>query len=193
MPVCASSVAGGRSMVIDARPSRADYYRALAETLPADALVVTSLGNASYLWAVVRHAPENFYFEDAMGLALPLALGLAIAQPTRRVVVVGRSDDAYGISGHRRRGGAEQSDRVADSDRRPCRFGRAGIDEPGARSRATCPCGRYRPCKECGDAGGTCLGNGHPLCWRRFAISRSIDQTRCRGRSTADCARSSDD
>jgi thiamine pyrophosphate-dependent acetolactate synthase large subunit-like protein len=75
-------------MVIDARPSRADHYRALARTLPADALVVTSLGNASYLWAVVRHAPENFYFEDAMGLALPLALGLAIAQPTRRVVVV---------------------------------------------------------------------------------------------------------
>jgi len=75
-------------MVSDARPSRADYYRALAKTLPADALVVTSLGNASYLWAVVRHAPENFYFEDAMGLALPLALGLAIAQPTRRVVVV---------------------------------------------------------------------------------------------------------
>jgi thiamine pyrophosphate-dependent acetolactate synthase large subunit-like protein len=75
-------------MVIDARPSRADYYRALARRLPADALVVTSLGNASYLWAVVRHAPENFYFEDAMGLALPLALGLVIAQPTRRVVVV---------------------------------------------------------------------------------------------------------
>jgi sulfopyruvate decarboxylase subunit beta len=75
-------------MVIDGRPSRADYYRALANTLPVDALVVTSLGNASYLWAVVHHAPENFYFEDAMGLALPLALGLAIAQPTRRVVVV---------------------------------------------------------------------------------------------------------
>ncbi len=75
-------------MVSDSRPSRADYYRALAKTLPADALVVTSLGNASYLWAVVRHAPENFYFEDAMGLALPLALGLAIAQPKRRVVVV---------------------------------------------------------------------------------------------------------
>lgn len=70
------------------RPSRADYYRVLADALPADALVVTCLGNASYLWAAMHHAPENFYFEDAMGLALPLALGLAVAQPARRVVAV---------------------------------------------------------------------------------------------------------
>ena len=70
------------------RPSRADYYQVLADTLPKDALVVTSLGNASYLWAAMHHRPENFYFEDAMGLALPLALGLAIAQPERPVVVV---------------------------------------------------------------------------------------------------------
>ena len=69
-------------------PSRADYYQVLADTLPKHALVVTSLGNASYLWAAMHHRPENFYFEDAMGLALPLALGLAIAQPERPVVVV---------------------------------------------------------------------------------------------------------
>lgn len=75
-------------MVNAARPSRADYYQVLADTLPANALVVTALGNASYLWAVMHHAPENFYVEDAMGLALPLALGLAIAQPARPVVVV---------------------------------------------------------------------------------------------------------
>ena len=70
------------------RPSRADYYEVLADRLPANALVVTLLGNASYLWAVMHHAPENFYFEDAMGLALLLALGLAVAQPTRPVIVV---------------------------------------------------------------------------------------------------------
>jgi sulfopyruvate decarboxylase subunit beta len=75
-------------MVNALRPSRADYYKVLADTLPANALVVTSLGNASYLWAAMHHAPENFYFEDAMGLALPLALGLAVAQPTRPVIVV---------------------------------------------------------------------------------------------------------
>ena len=75
-------------MVNAARPGRADYYKVLADTLPKHALVVTSLGNASYLWAAMHHRPENFYFEDAMGLALPLALGLAIAQPCRPVIVV---------------------------------------------------------------------------------------------------------
>jgi thiamine pyrophosphate-dependent acetolactate synthase large subunit-like protein len=75
-------------MVKDARPSRADYYQVLAKSLPPQALVVTALGNASYLWAVMHHAPENFYIEDSMGLALPLALGLAVAQPKRRVFVV---------------------------------------------------------------------------------------------------------
>jgi thiamine pyrophosphate-dependent acetolactate synthase large subunit-like protein len=74
--------------VAAARPTRADYYKVLAENLPPQALVVTSLGNASYLWAKVHDAPENFYFEDAMGLALPLALGLAVAQPQRPVIVV---------------------------------------------------------------------------------------------------------
>jgi thiamine pyrophosphate-dependent acetolactate synthase large subunit-like protein len=75
-------------MVNAARPNRADYYKVLANTLPRQALVVTSLGNASYLWATMHHQPENFYFEDAMGLALPLALGLAIAQPRRPVFVI---------------------------------------------------------------------------------------------------------
>ena len=75
-------------MVSNSRPTREDYYRALSDNLPEETLVVTSLGNASYLWATVRDAPENFYLEDAMGLALPLALGLAVAQPNREVVVV---------------------------------------------------------------------------------------------------------
>ncbi|WP_299718417.1 thiamine pyrophosphate-dependent enzyme [Tardiphaga sp.] len=72
----------------ETRASRAEYYKVLADKLPPNALVVTSLGNASYLWAAMHHAPENFYFEDAMGLALPLALGLAVAQPKRPVFVV---------------------------------------------------------------------------------------------------------
>jgi len=75
-------------MVKTAPPTRTDYYRVLEQILPPGTLVVTALGNASYLWAAMHHTPENFYIEDAMGLALPLALGLAIAQPARRVVVV---------------------------------------------------------------------------------------------------------
>src|SRR6185437_12570792 len=79
---------GGHPMVSPRHPTRQDYYGVLAELLPERALVVTALGNASYLWSVVRHRPENFYFEDAMGLALPLAVGLALAQPSRPVFVV---------------------------------------------------------------------------------------------------------
>jgi thiamine pyrophosphate-dependent acetolactate synthase large subunit-like protein len=75
-------------MVSNSCPSREDYYRVLADRLPKETLVVTALGNASYLWAKLRDAAENFYFEDAMGLAMPLALGLAAAQPERQVVVV---------------------------------------------------------------------------------------------------------
>ena len=75
-------------MVNPSRPSREDYYHVLAAALPEGTAVVTALGNASYLWAKLRDAPENFYVEDAMGLTLPLALGLAFARPDRQVVVV---------------------------------------------------------------------------------------------------------
>ena len=72
----------------ETRPAREAYYRVLAECIPARTLVVTSLGNASYVWSNVCDRPENFYLEDAMGLALPLALGLAVSQPEKRVVAV---------------------------------------------------------------------------------------------------------
>ena len=71
----------------ESRPTREAYYRVLAESISQETLVVTSLGNASYAWSNVCDRPENFYLEDAMGLALPLALGLAVSQPERRVVV----------------------------------------------------------------------------------------------------------
>ncbi|MDP6652569.1 MAG: thiamine pyrophosphate-dependent enzyme [Gammaproteobacteria bacterium] len=75
-------------MVSSELPTRRDYFEVLAAGIPADALVVTCLGNSSYLWATVNDRPENFYFEDAMGLALPFALGLASVQPERQVIVV---------------------------------------------------------------------------------------------------------
>ena len=75
-------------MVKPQLPSRKAYFEVLAAELPSEALVVTCLGNSSYLWAVVNDRPKNFYFEDAMGLALPFALGLAAVQPDQRVVVV---------------------------------------------------------------------------------------------------------
>ena len=71
----------------ESRPTREAYYRVLAESISEETLVVTSLGNASYVWSNVCDRPENFYLEDAMGLALPLALGLAVSQSRKRVVV----------------------------------------------------------------------------------------------------------
>lgn len=72
----------------ESRPSREAYFRVLAESISEETLVVTALGNASYVWSNVCDRPGNFYLEDAMGLALPLALGLSVSQPQRRVVAV---------------------------------------------------------------------------------------------------------
>ena len=54
-------------MVSPSHPSREAYYHVLSDTLPPRTLVVTAMGNASYLWATIRDAAENFYLEDAMG------------------------------------------------------------------------------------------------------------------------------
>ena len=64
-----------------------DAVRALRERL-TDELVVTSLGTPSYLVNAVGDRPLNFYLWAAMGMASSTGLGLAIAQPDRRVVVV---------------------------------------------------------------------------------------------------------
>jgi len=72
----------------------------LARALAArgDALVVSSLGTSTYDLFAVSPAPENAYFWGAMGLAVPAGLGLAIAQPERRVLVVaGDGDMMMGI------------------------------------------------------------------------------------------------
>jgi thiamine pyrophosphate-dependent acetolactate synthase large subunit-like protein len=53
-----------------------------------DALVVTGLGGPTYDVAAAGDAPLNFYLWAAMGGAAMVGLGLARAQPGRRVVVV---------------------------------------------------------------------------------------------------------
>ncbi|MGE0556044.1 MAG: thiamine pyrophosphate-dependent enzyme [Gemmatimonadales bacterium] len=53
-----------------------------------DALVVTGLGNPTWDVAAAGDTPLNFYLWGAMGGAAMLGLGLALAQPDRRVVVV---------------------------------------------------------------------------------------------------------
>lgn len=52
-----------------------------------DALVVTGLGSSCYDCGVHDHA-NTFYLWGAMGAAAMMGLGLALAQPTRRVIVI---------------------------------------------------------------------------------------------------------
>lgn len=53
-----------------------------------DILVVTGLGAPTYDCAAVGDHPGNFYLWGAMGGAAMVGLGLALAQPDRRVVVI---------------------------------------------------------------------------------------------------------
>jgi thiamine pyrophosphate-dependent acetolactate synthase large subunit-like protein len=52
-----------------------------------DALVVTGLGSSCYDCGVYDH-PNTFYLWGAMGAAAMMGLGLALAQPERRVIVI---------------------------------------------------------------------------------------------------------
>jgi len=53
-----------------------------------DLLVVTGLGSPTYDCAAAGDHPLNFYLWGAMGSSLTVGLGLALAQPKRRVLVL---------------------------------------------------------------------------------------------------------
>src|SRR5260370_9678598 len=65
---------------------RSTIARILADR--GDTLVVTGLGSPTYDCAAVGDHPLNFYLWGAMGSAVTVGLGLALAQPKRRVLVV---------------------------------------------------------------------------------------------------------
>ena len=63
-----------------------------------DALVVTGLGSAAYDVFAAGDRPENFYLWGAMGGAAAIGLGLALAQPSRSVLVItGDGEQLMGI------------------------------------------------------------------------------------------------
>jgi thiamine pyrophosphate-dependent acetolactate synthase large subunit-like protein len=53
-----------------------------------DALLVTGLGSSSWDAAAAGDQPANFYLWGAMGGAAMVGLGIALAQPGRRVLVI---------------------------------------------------------------------------------------------------------
>ena len=68
--------------------SRIDITKRLVALLRHDEAVVGGIGNTNFdLWATGRR-PQNFYMLGSMGLAIPIALGVALAQPKRRVVAL---------------------------------------------------------------------------------------------------------
>jgi thiamine pyrophosphate-dependent acetolactate synthase large subunit-like protein len=51
--------------------------------------IVGGIGNTNWdLWGAGSERAENFYMLGSMGLAVPIALGVALAQPARRVVAL---------------------------------------------------------------------------------------------------------
>ncbi len=67
------------------RMNRFDLTQRLVSKLKHDEAVIGGIGNSNFdLWGA-GHRPQNFYMLGSMGLAAPIALGVALAQPQRRV------------------------------------------------------------------------------------------------------------
>ncbi len=65
--------------------NRFDLTSRLLTKLKSEEAVIGGIGNTNFdLWAA-GHRPQNFYMLGSMGLAFPIALGVALAQPKRRV------------------------------------------------------------------------------------------------------------
>jgi thiamine pyrophosphate-dependent acetolactate synthase large subunit-like protein len=65
--------------------NRFDLTSRLVAKLKNDEAVIGGIGNTNFdLWAA-GHRPQNFYMLGSMGLAFPIALGVALAQPKRRI------------------------------------------------------------------------------------------------------------
>jgi thiamine pyrophosphate-dependent acetolactate synthase large subunit-like protein len=72
------------------RPNKLARRPFVAELLRhrGNALIVTGLGSPTWDCFAAGDSPEYLYSWGGMGLAVPTALGLALAQPARRVVAI---------------------------------------------------------------------------------------------------------
>jgi thiamine pyrophosphate-dependent acetolactate synthase large subunit-like protein len=68
--------------------NRFDLTRRLVAKLKHEEAVIGGIGNTNFdLWSA-GHRPQNFYMLGSMGLAIPIALGVALAQPRRHVIAL---------------------------------------------------------------------------------------------------------
>ncbi|MCC6887000.1 MAG: hypothetical protein IT536_00465 [Hyphomicrobiales bacterium] len=68
--------------------NRTELTRRLVAKLKREEAVVAGIGNTNFDLFAAGHRPQNFYMLGSMGLAVPIALGVAIAQPERGVVAL---------------------------------------------------------------------------------------------------------
>lgn len=70
------------------RMNRFETISRLTAKLDDRDAVIGGIGNTNFdLWAAAQR-PCNFYMLGSMGLAFPIALGVALAQPNRRVIAL---------------------------------------------------------------------------------------------------------
>lgn len=74
--------------MLDRRAVVAELLRDPADCPGGELLVVTGLGSTTYDAGAAGDRPENFYLWGAMGGAAMIGLGIALAQPSRRVLVL---------------------------------------------------------------------------------------------------------
>lgn len=68
--------------------NRFELTKRLVAQLKHEEAVIGGIGNTNFdLWSAGQR-PQNFYMLGSMGLAVPIALGVAIAQPHRHVVAL---------------------------------------------------------------------------------------------------------
>ena len=68
--------------------SRFELTKRLVAQLKHDEAVIGGIGNNNFdLWAAGQR-PQNFYMLGSMGLTIPIAFGVALAQPDRHVVAL---------------------------------------------------------------------------------------------------------
>jgi len=68
--------------------SRLALTKRLVAQLKREEAVIGGIGNSNFdLWASGQR-PQNFYMLGSMGLTVPIALGVAIAQPQRHVLAL---------------------------------------------------------------------------------------------------------
>lgn len=70
------------------RMDRFELTSRILELIDEETILVAGIGNASFELFTAGHRPKNFYMLGSMGLAVPIGLGLALAQPDRTVVVM---------------------------------------------------------------------------------------------------------